>query len=529
MTSPHQTRLLPGAMPRRGMMFSAAAAAVALALTACGGGGSNGGPEASPAESSKAPATEAVSGKDLKSFYDQKIDWQECGNFECGEIAVPLNYEKLDEGAITISVIRAKATEKSEGSLVVNPGGPGGSGVNMVKDAASMLFSDELRKSYDIVGFDPRGVGSSTAVKCFTDEELDARMEESRMPRNNEQSIKEIKKAAEADVLKCKQNTKPEGLLSQITTPNSARDMDILRAALGHKKLDYLGYSYGTELGAQYLSLFPENAGRMVLDGALDPSLEMEEVGLGQAKSFEESLDYYLESCTEQPNTCWFKGDVAAGRKKLTEAIDKWDAKPMTTEDGRKFSGAAVFEAALLPMYEPAAHDMLTDALSQAIEDNDPEGIAMLWDLSTERGEDGKYRNNTSQAFYAYNCMDYGASALTEESRKKTREKFKKEAPFYGEALSEHDGCAGWPNAGGAAQDDFKVSKDIPPVLVVGTKHDPATPYQWSVSLQKQLPGSTLLTFDGWGHTAYGRSNECVTTGVEDFLLKGKMPKKTNC
>ena len=132
-----------------------------------------------------------------------------------------------------------------------------------------MLFSDELRKSYDIVGFDPRGVGSSTAVKCFTDEELDARMEESRMPRNDEKSIKEIKKAAEADVLKCKQNTKPEGLLSQITTPNSARDMDILRAALGHEKLDYLGYSYGTELGAQYLSLFPENAGRMVLDLSL--------------------------------------------------------------------------------------------------------------------------------------------------------------------------------------------------------------------------------------------------------------------
>mgnify|MGYP002719240637 CR=1 FL=1 len=520
MTSPHKTRR----DPRRLTMFGAAAAAIALTLTACGGGAS----KPAPADSSSASAPAAASNEELKSFYEQKIDWKKCDDFECGELTVPLNYEKPDEGSITLALIRAKATEKSERSLVVNPGGPGGSGVNMVKDSATVMFSRTLRQNYDIVGFDPRGVGQSTSVNCFTDEDRDQQMSDSRMPNNDDQSVDEIKKAAEADVVKCKQKTKPEELLSQITTPNSAHDMDILRAALGEEKLDYLGYSYGTKLGAQYLSMFPGNAGRMVLDAAMDPSLGIEEVALDQAKSFEESLDHYLESCAQQTN-CWFDGDVADGRKKLTYWINEWDAKPLKIDDGRQLTGAAAFEAILLPMYEPAAHEMLTEALNLAIKQKDPSGLVFLWDLSNDREMDGTYRTNSSEAFRAYNCMDYKLPELTEESRQESRKKFAKEAPFYGEALSESDGCAGWPNAGAAAQDRFTVSDEIPPVLVVGTKHDPATPYHWAESLQKQLPGSTLLTWDGWGHTAYGRSNMCVTAGVDKYLTQGEMPSKTSC
>ncbi|WP_291280184.1 alpha/beta hydrolase, partial [Galactobacter sp.] len=463
--------------------------------------------------------------EELKSFYDQDVNWSECAQLECTTIKVPLDYDDPDGETIELAMNRLPAKGSKDGSLLVNPGGPGGSGLEYVKSSAAFQFSDAVRDSYDIVGFDPRGVGQSTAVACQNGEEIDRDREDARLP-TSDTDLEDMVKAG-ADYGKACETRSSNGLLEHLDTDSAARDLDVMRAVVGEDQLDYAGFSYGTKLGATYLRLFPARAGRIVLDGAMDPTLSMAEVGKGQAAAFEKSLDHYLQACLDGDagDGCPFTGSVEDARKQLLDFVTGADKNPLPTSDGRKMPASDIVSALLLPLYEPSISSTFTSALRSGMEDGDGSQLLQLADLAADRSSDGSY-SNTNDAFTAINCADYQHGSGSLQDIKAQAKEYTDAAPFFGRYLGYDDGCSSWPVEAVEQAADSSVKDPATAPLVVGTTGDPATPYAWSKTMQGLIPGSRLLTYEGWGHTAYGRSNSCVTDVVDTYLLKGELPKE---
>ena len=536
MARQHRVRLVTTATsprPRIKPLFVALAALLACGgLTACQGETDI---KASPATASASAAVPAG----LESFYSQKVSWHACAKkgmaeatsgqdtgFTCAKVKVPLDYDNPGGQTIEIAVKKRAAGGDSIGSLFVNPGGPGGSGIDLVDEAGS-YFSKKLTSSYDVVGFDPRGVGASTAVDCLTDAELDAERAGANDPATPSASATEerAQKMGEA----CTSKTSTSGLLDHIDTISVARDLDILRAVDGQQALTYLGYSYGTYLGATYAELFPANTGRLVLDGAVDPSLSAEKLALGQAKGFEASLRAYVESCQSSKLGCPLSGDVDSGVSQVREFLESTKTAPVPTSDSKRplTYDLAVY-GVLGSMYQTQAWPSLTLGLSQAMgKEGKPDGSALLKlaDLVSSRESDGTYSNNGAEALMAVNCLDYpvqGDNASWEKNAKAIKET----SPTFGSQLLYPDAyCQGWGHTSSRKREKITAS-GAAPILVVGTTGDPATPYAWSQALAEQLESGQLLTWEGDGHTAYGRSNDCVKKAVDTYLLNGTMPDK---
>lgn len=499
--------------------FVAGVAAASLALAACAPPVSQ---DPSPSPSASQGAKQTAPAPALESFYSQDVSWSACeGSYECATVKAPLDYAAPEKDTVSLALIRVKATGKRLGSLLMNPGGPGGSGVSFVSQGGTQSWGSRVRASYDLIGFDPRGVGRSTAVKCFTAEQTDQARETARLPltpSDIEAGIKESKTLADA----CLANS-PTGLLQHVDTVSSARDMDLLRAVLQDDKLNYLGFSYGTKLGATYAELFPAKVGRMVLDGALDPALESDAVGTGQAVAFERALDLYLQTCLTD-SSCPFTGDVAEARKQLTDFVASAEEQPLSTDSERSVPGSEIVAAILLPLYEPAFAPQLTQALVDGVEHQDGTALLGLADLSAERAPDGSYSSNTQEAFVAINCLDYTHGAGTVADVQARAKALSAKAPFFGPYMGFDDNCSQWPAKTVDPPHTLKVADTVAPIVVIGTTGDPATPYQWAGQLVKQLPGSALVTYKGEGHTAYGRSNECIQSAVDDYLVDGSVP-----
>ena len=536
MARQHRVRLVTTATsprPRIKPLFVALAALLACGgLTACQGETDI---KASPATASASAAVPAG----LESFYSQKVSWHACAKkgmaeatsgqdtgFTCAKVKVPLDYDNPGGQTIEIAVKKRAAGGDSIGSLFVNPGGPGGSGIDLVDEAGS-YFSKKLTSSYDVVGFDPRGVGASTAVDCLTDAELDAERAGANDPATPSASAAEerAQKMGEA----CTSKTSTSGLLDHIDTISVARDLDILRAVDGQQALTYLGYSYGTYLGATYAELFPANTGRLVLDGAVDPSLNAEELALGQAKGFEASLRAYVESCQSSKLGCPLSGDVDSGVSQVREFLESTKTAPVPTSDSKRplTHDLAVY-GVLGSMYQTQAWPSLTLGLSQAMgKEGKPDGSALLKlaDLVSSRESDGTYSNNGAEALMAVNCLDYpvqGDNASWEKNAKAIKET----SPTFGSQLLYPDAyCQGWGHTSSRKREKITAS-GAAPILVVGTTGDPATPYAWAQALAEQLESGQLMTWEGDGHTAYGRSNDCVKKAVDTYLLNGTMPDK---
>ena len=536
MARQHRVRLVTTATsprPRIKPLFVALAALLACGgLTACQGETDI---KASPATASASATVPAG----LESFYSQKVSWHACAKkgmaeatsgqdtgFTCAKVKVPLDYDNPGGQTIEIAVQKRAAGGDSIGSLFVNPGGPGGSGIDLVDEAGS-YFSKKLTSSYDVVGFDPRGVGASTAVDCLTDAELDAERAGANDPATPSASATEerAQKMGEA----CTSKTSTPGLLDHIDTVSVARDLDILRAVDGQQALTYLGYSYGTYLGATYAELFPANTGRLVLDGAVDPSLNAEELALGQAKGFEASLRAYVESCQSSKLGCPLSGDVDSGVSQVREFLESTKTAPVPTSDSKRplTYDLAVY-GVLGSMYQTQAWPSLTLGLSQAMgKEGKPDGSALLKlaDLVSSRESDGTYSNNGAEALMAVNCLDYpvqGDNASWEKNAKAIKET----SPTFGSQLLYPDAyCQGWGHTSSRKREKITAS-GAAPILVVGTTGDPATPYAWAQALAEQLESGQLMTWEGDGHTAYGRSNDCVKKAVDTYLLNGTMPDK---
>ncbi|HTY71346.1 MAG TPA: alpha/beta hydrolase [Actinomycetes bacterium] len=507
------------AAPRRRTLAAGVLALAALAVAACTSSGASPTPiPASPAAGS-ASATVAPS-PDLARYYSQHLTWSDCGGgFDCTKLTVPLNYADPAAGDIQLAVIRLKASGHRIGSLLVNPGGPGASGVDFAR-AAQSQFTSPLREAFDIVGFDPRGVGGSAPVRCLSSSQLDAYFAADPTPDTAAEQQAYLKDQ-EAFAAGCERRSGK--LLPYVATVDAARDMDVLRAALGDPQLYYLGSSYGTYLGATYAGLFPKRVGRMVLDGALDPTLSNEELILGQAKGFQVALDSFIANCDKRSD-CPLPPGQQAGEQRITQLLSSLDAKPIPSgQAGRPLTEGLAVLGISEALYAPEYLDPLLRAGLQEAFAGNGSTLLRLADFYTERRADGSYPN-LIEANVAINCADKGSDSSISDVQR-VLPQFTQASPVFGPALAWADiACAGWPvphqpikaiHAPGAA-----------PILVIGTTRDPATPYAWAQGLASQLDSGHLLTYDGDGHTAYNRGSSCINRAVEDYLVSGTLPAK---
>ncbi|MCR2762606.1 alpha/beta hydrolase [Microbacterium sp. zg.B48] len=476
-------------------------------------------PESPPRSSASAtPDTDGV-GADLIPFYSQPLTWVPCDAFECTTVTAPLDWSNPGAGQIELSVIRQRAVSGTPiGSLLINPGGPGASGVDFVRESVDFAAREPLQEQYDIVGFDPRGVGASTAVRCYEPADMDAYLFGiPSAPRGSDAWIAERTEANEEFAAACDANS--GGILPYITTENSARDMDLLRAVLGDSELHYLGYSYGTFLGATYAQLYPDRVGRLVLDGAVDPAASIVDVNVVQGVGFESALRAYVAACLDGSD-CPFRGTVDEAMADLGTLLAGVARSPLPASDGRILGADSLLTGIVAALYSEGSWPFLTAALTEVLEGN-PDVAFQLADFYYNR-VNGAYLDNSTEAFRAYNCMDY--PAITPEEIAAGDERLAVEAPTVAPYWTGVDPCAVWPYPPTGIRGEI-TAEGAPPIVVVGTTNDPATPYEWSVSLADQLASGVLITRVGEGHTGYNKGNACVDAAVEAYLLGGTVPQ----
>ncbi len=470
----------------------------------------------------KATGEKAPSG--LTAIYHQKLSWTDCGASRCTWVKVPIDYEKPAGPTLRLKVkLRPADGGKPRGVLFINPGGPGGSGVDFL-GSFSGSASRGLRESYDIVGFDPRGVGASTPLKCLNDKQLDVFANSDPDP-DNTAEIAEFRKATVDLGDACQANSGE--LAAHVSTVEAAKDMDVMRALLGQKKFDYYGASYGTQLGATYATLFPKKVGRMVLDGAVDSSLSDEQQGIGQAEGFQRALSAYIADCIKSP-TCPLGTDPVAAESKLSDFLQKLDQDPMKAANGRLLTEGGAFYGIAITLYDRSYWSLLTKELTAAFK-GDPGFMLTLFDAYFERNEDGSYKSNSGQVIYAVRCLDSTDPSSLEEVEKSIPQ-FEKISPAFGRSMGWGAlGCTDWPIK--SANKQIPISaKGAAPIVVVGTTRDPATPYEWAQALAKQLESGVLLTREGDGHTGFHVGNECIDGIVDTYFVKGTVPKAgTEC
>jgi pimeloyl-ACP methyl ester carboxylesterase len=467
-------------------------------------------PKVTPAGFTKPPP-----GTGLARYARQRLEWKPCGHgFWCTTMLVPLDYADPDGTAITLAVAkRPAAIGKKVGSLIINPGGPGGSGVGYVG-----YFNATGLDHYDIVGWDPRGVGRSTPVTCYGRTDLDRYLAMDSSPDDASEwqaRIDEQTKFGQSCL------RRSGALLEHISTLDTVRDLDLLRGLVGDSKINYFGSSYGTKIGALYAELFPQRVGRMVLDGAVNINSKSK---IDQIDGFERALHHFAAWCAEEGCRLGAQRDDVLST--IKEFLDRLDQQPLDVADGRALSQQQGVEAVVYAMYGGTnSWPGLRDSLTAAIFDGDGGGMLQLADAADRRDRDGTY-GQLMYAFPAIRCLDSqddsvraAAKRLADDSR---------QAPTLGRLNGPDLVCPLWPVK--SAPDQPKIDADgAPPLVVIGTTGDPATPYEYAKSMSEELSTAVLVTFDGEGHLAYGQS-DCVKALVDAYLVRNQIPRDgTRC
>ncbi len=481
---------------------------LALTITACG-------------NSSSSTDTTTPSLDNATAFLVNPTEWNTCEGststeVECGNIEVPFDYSDPDKGSFVLYVKKHNAANPADriGSMMVNPGGPGFGGSSLADDA-EYYFSQDLIDRFDIIAWDPRGTGESTpAVDCVdTFDEyfgLDS-------PPETPEEKQALIDASQAFNDKCAENSGT--ILPYISTRASAQDINSLRLALGEEKVSFFGFSYGSELGTTWATMFPETVRAIVVDGAVDPNASSIQEGMNQAKGFEGQLATFLKQCSER-TTCEFhnNGDAEAAFDKLVLDID---AKPLeVSKDRTPVTQGVLFTAVAQAMYSDYYWPQLSEALSAA-QNGDGKGILQLYDDYYQRKADGTYGNEL-EAFLAISCLDDPGATSTKEVDSHI-EDFIAAAPRLGGNFAYGYSCALWP-----VEQANKVSitgKGAGPIVVVGTTGDPATPLESTRKMAQGLEQGILIVVDANQHTGYG-ANNCVVKAVDDYLIKLTVPAK---
>jgi pimeloyl-ACP methyl ester carboxylesterase len=460
----------------------------------------------------------------LARFYGQRLSWSSCRDGDlCARLTVPLDYAAPGGPTIRLAVLKVPAADPGRriASLVVNPGGPGASGTDYAANAAQ-VFREPVRQVYDVVGFDPRGTGASDPVDCLGDDELDQYVAEDPDP-DTPAEVATYAGFVHALGAGCRERSGQ--LAAHISTVEAARDLDVLRAALGESRLDYFGASYGTKLGATYADLFPSRVGRMVLDGAVDPELPSRELSLQQAAGFETALRSYVADCVaggDGGDGCFLGDSVDAGLARIRALLDQVDQQPLPAADGRELRVGNAFYGVVLPLYNRDYWPILSQALEAAFAGHG-DLLLRLSDLYNSRGPSG-YTDNSVEANYAINCLDDPWSVPPAQVPAAYPD-FERASPTFGRVFAWGLATCGGAEVTSPDHDRTIRAAGAPPIVVVGTTRDPATPYAWAVSLAHELRSGVLVSRDGDGHTGYNAGNGCVDRAVESFLDDGTVPR----
>jgi pimeloyl-ACP methyl ester carboxylesterase len=486
----------------------AVAAILALTVSACG----------SSTSSSDASVNSLNTTTD---FIVNPIEWKACdgstsSEVECGSIEVPFDYADPEQGSFVLYVKKHNAANPADriGSMMVNPGGPGFGGSSLADDA-QYYFSQDLIDHFDIIAWDPRGTGESTpAVNCVdTFDEyfgLDS-------PPETPDEKQALIDASQAFNDKCEENSGT--VLPYISTKASAQDINSLRLALGEEKVSFFGFSYGSELGTTWATMFPETVRAIVVDGAVDPNASSTEEGMNQAKGFEGQLATFLKQCSEK-NTCAFHNSGAA-EAAFDQLVLDIDTTPLeVSKDRTPVTQGVLFTAVAQAMYSDYYWPQLSEALSEA-QSGDGKGILQLYDDYYQRKDDGTYGNEL-EAFLAISCLDDPGASSVEDVDSRIAE-FIAIAPRLGGNFAYGYSCALWP----VRQSDTVTitGKGAGPIVVIGTTGDPATPLDSTRKMAQGLEQGILIVVDANQHTGYG-ANNCVVKAVDDYLIKLTVPEK---
>ncbi|MFM1950464.1 MAG: hypothetical protein RL418_151 [Actinomycetota bacterium] len=444
-----------------------------------------------------------------KEVLSQTLQWSSCdGGFECASLVVPLNWLEQGRDYFEMALIRP-AGSGSLPPLVINPGGPGASGVSFVRDNLESIGTANLRNSFQIIGFDPRGVGESEPVTC-NDVDLKDQVFYGQSPYTfgSDADLEWSRGIYEEFARDCQLIGFDLGYFN---TQQTARDLDLIRQALGLETLDYLGYSYGTELGATYAALFPDRVGKFVLDGAADPTISAGQTLLNQVAGFDGAFRNYLADCLIGRD-CPFAGSIDSGLAEVREFLSKLESSTLPTQFDREVGVTAAIYGIIAALYSKDSWPYLTQALTEAL-DGDGTTLLMLADFYNDRENDEGYLTNINEANFAINCADSANAVDGPDLGNQIREA----SIVWGKYFSVPDiSCTGWPDGIGMVKLDYSVELSNPP-LIIGTTGDPATPYEQAVSLAELLDGGKLLTLKGEGHTAYG-SSICIDSLVDAYL-----------
>jgi pimeloyl-ACP methyl ester carboxylesterase len=499
----------------------AAFAILLLVATACGTDGTGSAAASRRSEERPAAGDDPV----LSEPSPGSLEWASCDDsaaqlagLECAELTVPLDPADPDGATIDLALARLASTGSASeriGSLVINPGGPGGSGIEFLASAAA-AFPAALVDRFDLVSFDPRGVGASTPVRCLDDAAKERQIQGDLSPDTQEEIDRAVADQAEF-LAGCEANS-PE-LLRHMSTADVAADLDEIREAVGDEQLNYLGYSYGTEIGAVYATLFPEQARALVLDGAVSPTATADEQTMTQALGFEHTLANFVASCNADPS-CPLGPDAAASIAATRAALD---AQPVqvTTPSGTRTLGVDLFDIGLATaLYDTSLWNTAAEAIA-TVDSSGGTVILSLVDRQLGRQPDGSYDNsNDAQAMVS--CADTTERPTVDEGAA-TAARIAAAAPTFGPALGWGSlGCLGWPLAANPLPE--LTGAGAPPILVIGTLGDPATPYEWSEQMASALESGVLLTYEGDGHTAFLRGGACIEDAVVDYLVDLDVP-----
>lgn len=455
----------------------------------------------------------------------QSPNWRDCADeLVCADVYAPLDWQDPAGDLITLRLVKHEATGGEPiGTLFVNPGGPGASGVSYIVNSLNFSVPSEVQRDYDVIGWDPRGVGASSPVTCLDAQGMDDYLfgagDGEGLERGSDAWIEVAETEARSFGEACAQNTGE--LIGHVATSDTVADLDMLRAIAGDAQLNYLGFSYGTYIGARYADAYPGNVGRLVLDGAMDPGATMSDVVREQTRGFELALRAYVTDCLTRSN-CPLTGPADQAMDQISGLLDMVDKSPITGEDGRLVTANTLLTAIITPLYAQSNWGYL-DQLFVSVANGGAEVALALADTYYDR-ENGQYISNSTEAFSAINCLDYPERNVDVDRMRSEAAELAKIAPTIGRFQGFGDiSCAEWPVR--AKTDRGPVSAEgAAPILVVGTTGDPATPYRWAESLAEQLDSGVLLTYEGEGHTAYGESN-CVDDVINTYLLTGKAPE----
>ena len=449
----------------------------------------------------------------------QPVAWAPCEKgLECGTVTVPLDYAQPAGPTIALAVARRPASVPAEriGSIVINPGGPGGSGIDDLPTELSVLTPGLLDR-FDIVSFDPRGVARSSPVTCGEGPGGAPAQLPDPTP-TDAATQKALLDNDTAFTAACLQSS--PSILPYVGTVDTAMDLDRIRAALGDDRLTYIGHSYGTLLGETYAELYPTHVRAMVLDGVIDPSISMVQMVSDQAVGFETVLDDFFTWCAGSSFCPWRPSGGSEGA--LLALIASSRSQGLPGYGGRTAGPGEFYDALLSTLYARSSWPVLGSALSRA-QAGDGAGILGLSDGYTTHGA-----TNLPDANAAITCLDHPSPSdpavyPTLVARAAQR------APVFGPLLTWGIlGCGVW------AVPPTRIPHDVtaagsPPILVVGTTKDPATPYQWAVHVASMLQHGTLVTRRGEDHVAYFYSS-CVRAIDEAYLVGGTVPANgTTC